>query len=325
MKATISVAMCTYNGARFLEEQLDSIAAQCRLPDELVVCDDGSNDGTVEIVKHFAERAVFPVRFCRNQKTLGSTRNFENAISLCRGDLIALCDQDDIWLSEKLSRMAAILEADPSLGGVFSDADLIDEQSHLIGKRLWQVHRFGFSRAEEFDRRGAMQLLLKHDVVTGATLMCRSPLREFIVPIPEIWVHDGWIAWMLVLYSRLTFVGERLVRYRVHPAQQLGVGHSRRSWRDPVEDRDKLENMAQQFEKLRERWIGRPGNDYAACLATIDEKISFLRHRRELPQGFAARAWSVLRSSGMYERYGRGLSSMRGDLLLGPCRGDLRA
>lgn len=103
-KLSISVAMCTYNGSAFLQEQLDSIAAQTRLPDELVICDDGSSDSTVDIVERFAHGVSFRVQLFRNPQNLGSTRNFEQAMRLCTGDLIALSDQDDVWMPEKLAR-----------------------------------------------------------------------------------------------------------------------------------------------------------------------------------------------------------------------------
>src|ERR1019366_197610 len=96
-KNRISVALCTYNGERFLSQQLASIGKQTRLPDELVVCDDSSTDRTVAIVREFAASVSFPVRVFENQRNLGSAANFERAIRLCDGDLIALSDQDDIW------------------------------------------------------------------------------------------------------------------------------------------------------------------------------------------------------------------------------------
>src|SRR5215470_8302349 len=110
----ISVAMCTYNGARFLAEQLGSLAAQSRLPDELVVCDDGSTDESAEIVKDFARHAPFPVRLEVNEENLGATKNFEKAIGLCRGEVIALSDQDDVWYPKKLELHESVFVADPS-------------------------------------------------------------------------------------------------------------------------------------------------------------------------------------------------------------------
>jgi glycosyltransferase involved in cell wall biosynthesis len=91
----ISVAMCTFNGGRYLEEQLESIGAQTRPPCELVVCDDGSKDGTISILKRFEANAPFPVRIVQNGIRMGSTRNFDQAIGMARGEFIALCDQDD--------------------------------------------------------------------------------------------------------------------------------------------------------------------------------------------------------------------------------------
>ena len=87
----ISIAMCTYNGSRFLGEQLKSLAEQTMLPSELIICDDASTDATSAIVKGFADEAPFPVRLIRNEVTLGSTKNFEKAICLCAGEAIALC------------------------------------------------------------------------------------------------------------------------------------------------------------------------------------------------------------------------------------------
>ena len=92
-KHRLSIALCTYNGAQFLPAQLESMAAQTRLPDELVVCDDQSTDGSVEIIKSFAHHAPFAIRLEINAKNLGSTKNFEKAIGLCRGEIIGLSDQ----------------------------------------------------------------------------------------------------------------------------------------------------------------------------------------------------------------------------------------
>lgn len=312
----ISVAMCTLNGQRFLGEQLESIAAQTKLPNELVVCDDGSSDLTDSILLDFAQRAPFPVRSVRNEKRLGSTKNFEKAIGLCEGEFIALCDQDDIWESNKLGRLVKSL-GDSGAGGVFSDAQLVDANGRPAQKRLWQLHKFDFRESIEFSRDAAIRLLLKHDVVTGATLMFRASVRNFVMPIPAPWVHDGWIAWMLVLYSQLTFVAEPLVRYRVHREQQLGVG--RRGGQAGVrrgDDRPKFAAMATQFEALRDRWVARPGGQFDEYLALIENKIAFLRSRSQLPSNPMERARAVLSLAPSYKKFARGLSSMRNDFFL---------
>ena len=220
----ISVAICTYNGARYLREQLESIAGQTVLPAELVVCDDGSVDMTLEIAADFARTAPFEVRIYRNQVKLGPTKNFEQATLLCRGEFIALCDQDDWWDPKKLDVQADILGATDA-GGVFCNGLLMDNRSRLIGGSLWESISFrkggGFSKVA--NREEAISILLRGNVVTGATIMFRSHLRDRLLPFPEEWIHDGWLAWMLVLHSRLVACSDALIHYRVHASQQVGV------------------------------------------------------------------------------------------------------
>jgi glycosyltransferase involved in cell wall biosynthesis len=104
-KQRLSVALCTYNGTQYLQEQLDSIAAQTKLPDELVICDDRSSDNTVEIIKLFSSKVSFPVHLHINEINLRTIKNFEKAISLCTGDIIVLSDQDDVWKPCKTERI----------------------------------------------------------------------------------------------------------------------------------------------------------------------------------------------------------------------------
>ena len=134
----ISVAMCTYNGERFLPQQLASIAAQTRLPDELVVCDDRSTDRTVAIVREFAASVPFPVKVFENERNLGYSANFEAAIRRCEGDLIALSDQDDIWYPQHLETLQRpFLEPRfPPVGWVYSNLDEIDESGAVVNRRF---------------------------------------------------------------------------------------------------------------------------------------------------------------------------------------------
>jgi len=123
----ISIALATYNGAAFLASQLQSLAAQSHLPFELVVTDDQSSDDTVRIIESFAASAPFPVRIHVNDARLGWRANFVKAVGLCQGDLISLCDQDDVWYPDKLATVTAAF-TDPSVLLVYHNADLIDEQ-----------------------------------------------------------------------------------------------------------------------------------------------------------------------------------------------------
>ncbi len=220
--ARVSVALCTYNGARFLDPQLDSFATQTRLPDELVVCDDGSTDDTVTILERFKNRAPFPVRIFRNETRLGSTKNFEKAIGLCTGDLIATSDQDDVWLPEKLALSQAALADDDGCGLVFSDADVVDDDLRSSGHRMWDAVHFGRLARRRVRKGRGFEVLLRQWVVTGATMMFRVDYRPCILPIPDNWVHDGWIAFVIGAMARVGSVECSTMKYRQHAAQQIG-------------------------------------------------------------------------------------------------------
>jgi len=222
----ISIALCTYNGEKFLGEQLDSILGQSLLPDELVICDDGSVDSTLEILEAFRSRAAFPVRIHRNGANLGSTKNFEQAISLCSGEVIALCDQDDVWKPHKLERLAATLEEHPAAGYAFSDAELVDENLQPLGRRLWESVRFSGDIKELFLQGAQFRCLIRQHVVTGATMAFRAPVGRLAMPFPEqgTLIHDGWIALVGSATGALGVpVEEPLVAYRQHTNQQIGA------------------------------------------------------------------------------------------------------
>jgi glycosyltransferase involved in cell wall biosynthesis len=222
IRKRISVALCTFNGERFLPRQLASMQQQTRLPDELVVCDDGSTDQTVAIVRSFASSVSFPVKVFTNQRNLGSTKNFEQAIQLCSGDLIALSDQDDIWLPNRIARSEQELEQHPEAGLVFSDGEIVDDQDRPVGSRMWPSAQFSQALCEELTA-GQYDLLFQYRFVTGATVMFRSHLRAVCLPIPPDWIHDEWLAAMIPAFAKLRPIDEPLIFYRRHASQQVGL------------------------------------------------------------------------------------------------------
>lgn len=215
--------MCTYNGERFLQEQLDSFLHQTRLPNELVICDDCSTDNTVHLLGNFAAKAPFPVRIIINPINLGFIKNFEKAISLCQGDIICLSDQDDVWLSEKLALLENCFKASPSLGAVFTDAFLVDEELRPSGWHLWDTIRFPPAQRKRFNSGQAFAILLNHNVVTGATLGFRAHLKELVLPIPASWIHDAWIAILSAAASEIAYIQTPLIKYRQHAGNQIGA------------------------------------------------------------------------------------------------------
>jgi glycosyltransferase involved in cell wall biosynthesis len=223
----ISVAMTTYNGARFLCEQLESIFAQSRLPDELVVCDDCSSDQTLQLLRDYAERAPFDMKVVVNDARLGSTKNFEKAVSLCSGDVIALCDQDDVWRPDKLAVSEQTFQADPELGVVLTNADLINEKGSALRGDLWSRCRLNRGRQRALTGSRRYDLLFGLPFTTGATMAFRSRFKPLVLPFPTetpTFIHDRWIAVVIAAVGRIGLIEEKLVKYRLHRQQQLGVG-----------------------------------------------------------------------------------------------------
>jgi glycosyltransferase involved in cell wall biosynthesis len=313
----VSVAMCTYNGAAYLEDQLTSIARQTLLPCELVVCDDRSTDATVEMLEDFVAKAPFPVRIIVNEANLGTTRNFEKALRLCTGEFLALCDQDDAWVPEKLQKLAGMLQADPGAGGAFSDAALFDGAAQIQGDSLWQRFHFGTAKQEKF-RRDPVPILLMHDIVTGATLMIRRSVLDEFEHIPNCWLQDGWLTWVIVLSGKMLLTAEKLTHYRLHASQQVGTGRMGLAERIKSirrAERARYLNLVKQCEAVL-GYIAqhRPAaSDIARELAA---KAAFLRRRAKLDSGMAGKVWFIATNIGNYGRYARGARSMRKDLVL---------
>lgn len=313
---SISVALCTYNGQKYIQQQLDSIATQSLVPDELVICDDGSTDRTEEIVGEFAKSAPMRVRYFRNPHNLGATKNFEKAIGLCESNWIALSDQDDLWLPHKMETLAQVLRGKPQAGGVFSDAYLIDGDRNRLPSMLWaQLH---YCPAGSQDTL-APEILLRHNVVTGATMMFRSELRSRLMPIASSWIHDGWIAWMIVLHSRLVPVCEPLMSYRLHASQQVGLPADKSVWARLTRARAAGSSaqmlLAKQFEDLRDFCAEVPNEEGSHLFSDFQRKIRHSRLRGTLPRNRLKRLLSIMGNISDYKRYSLGMITMAKDLL----------
>jgi glycosyltransferase involved in cell wall biosynthesis len=316
----ISVALCTYNGAAYLGEQLASIAAQELPPGELVVCDDASSDHSAEIVGRFTAAAPFPVRFQVNARNLGCRANFEQAIRLCRGRLIALADQDDVWLPHKLRRLRDALAAAPQAGFAFSDAHLVDCRRRPLGCRLWETVRFHRGEQQQWADGGAVEVLLRHNVVTGATLAFRAEYRDLILPIADGWVHDGWIALLLSAVAESAAVAEPLVEYRQHAAQQIGQPRGnlyRQYLRGCRRRRDDYEQIAANCLAARDRLAGVAGSLRSPeILPALEQKAEHFQAKARMRSRRGGRLPLVLREfvQWHYARYSSGWRSLAQDL-----------
>lgn len=314
--------MCTYNGCPFLVEQLASIADQTRQCHEVVVCDDGSSDGTVAEVRRFAASAPFAMQIVENPENLGTTRNFEKAISLCDGDVIVLSDQDDIWMPAKAERMIAQFEQRPDLGFVFTDAEAVDERGRPMGYCLWEAVPFSRRQRASVNNGCALSVLLRRNVVTGATLAFRAKFRSLLLPIPRYCQHDEWIALLLSAIGPCVALDERLIKYRQHPRQQLG--ERPRSLRQQYlvarrDTRASFELVAQRFAAARQRLaasddpVALPG-----AIKALDGKIRHFTAKVGMRTPGCRRLPAIWREMvrGNYARYSLGWKSLAQDIFL---------
>ena len=233
----ISVALATFNGAAFIDEQLASLAAQRHLPGELVVCDDASTDDTVARLEHFAATAPFPVRVKVNPKRLGYRANFMHAAELCRGELIAFCDQDDVWHSDKLASVAARFEASDVLL-VHHNATLVDAEGRYLGK----IDEGGGLGDIDTDRMAASPWRFPQGfaMTFRRDLLALSPLRERSIDYltgTDPLAHDQWIYLVALVFGRIRYIPEPLVDYRQHGANAYGIKRGPKSRRDRLNEK----------------------------------------------------------------------------------------
>jgi glycosyltransferase involved in cell wall biosynthesis len=217
---TVSIAMCTFNGEAFLIQQLNSLAAQTHQPDEIIICDDASNDKSVAIAQAFAKDSGLNVRIHRNDKNLGYVKNFEQAIGLCTQDLIFLCDQDDLWYPEKIKQMVDVFDAEPEVGLVLHDFCWIDDfnQPYPGPIDTYGPHQLSASQLPEEIRKNSINVFMQPypRAWCGCMMAYRRSFNELVLPIFPGKGHDDWILKLLAPITETRFIANPLVRYRMH-------------------------------------------------------------------------------------------------------------
>jgi glycosyltransferase involved in cell wall biosynthesis len=199
----VSIALASYNGGAYILTQLMSFLAQTRLPDEIVVCDDCSSDGTREILERFAAFSPCPVHLHYNSKNLGYSRNFEKALSLCKGEVILLSDQDDFWLPNKIARVLEVLESEPKTYLVVNDMIIADK--NLLPSRHSQLHNTltAGQPASVF--------------YAGCCMAVRRSFLDLALPLPGAnFAHDNWINYLALAIGVRRLISEPLQLYRRH-------------------------------------------------------------------------------------------------------------
>ena len=315
-RLSVGVALATYNGELFLHDQLVSVLGQSRLPDEIVVSDDQSTDQTLAIVREVLEGpcadAGITLRIISHDTPAGAAANFANALAHCTTDLVALCDQDDVWLPHKLESLAAHFDANPELLMVHSDAELIDEEGRQLGMRVLDSLRITKAERRDLESGHGIHALARRNLVTGQTAMLRRTLVDLAGDIPEGFVHDEW--WALVASSCDALVLDPGVfqHYRQHGRNEIGADKS--GWQRLRERLAESQSSFRARHRTRHEGLAAfldsnqwPGTDAARQL--LKGRIAHYEWQAGLPRSRWARLmpikWRYWR--GDYRRYRRGL------------------
>jgi glycosyltransferase involved in cell wall biosynthesis len=316
-----SVALCTYRGERFLGEQLVSVLRQEVAADELVVSDDASDDGTLSVLTGvLTENPDVPttVSWHVNPANVGVARNFEACLLECTGDLVFLCDQDDRWHVDKVERLAKEFSLRPELMLVFTDAALIGAEGQSLGTTLFAELAVTERELRAIERR-PLDVLIRRNIITGATVVVRREVIGVALPIPPGWLHDEWIALIAASMGAIGCLRAAMIDYRQHGGNQIGVTRAT--------VRSRLANLRSEPTFGRQASAARAA-DLVERLRSIDappesqevawELFEFHSARNSYPQQRMKRLRPLAQQlrSGNYRRFARYTTALR-DLVVG--------
>ena len=215
-KKSVSIAIAAYNGEKYIVQQLESLLNQTFLPDEIIICDDSDNDLTFKAIQNFLSGGR--IKYHKNSRPLGIVKNFEKAVTLCRGEYIFMCDQDDLWLPEKVEVMCNRLSADETLDCVFCNSILTDGNLEKLDKTLWDLRKFTPAMQKKLSSGGALEVFCRRVVCSGHNIAFKRRMLEYILPFPDLepFYPDTWIALSAAFNGKVQAVEQNLTLYRIH-------------------------------------------------------------------------------------------------------------
>jgi hypothetical protein len=323
MSLATSIVLCTYNGARYLPAQWASVLAQSQLPDEIVVRDDASTDATPELLTRLAAEAEargVAVRRLHGDCNLGYLANFEVALQAASGEVLLLCDQDDVWDPQKLAIQVAEFARRPELLLLCGNARRVDADGRDLHRSLFEVLRVTPEELRRIHAGQGFNVLLRRSMATGATVALRRSLLAEALPFPTGWVHDEWLAIIAAALGGFDCLESRLVGYRQHGENQIGMPERglAAQWRDLVKPRAALIGMLIARDRiLRARLLAMGDRVPVMDRHRTDEKLRHLCARQTLRGKHWSRIGIVLQEwlGGRYRRYGTGWRSAMRDLV----------
>lgn len=300
---TIGVALITFNGLKYLPQQLESIATQIRPVHHIVISDDRSTDGTWAFLETWAQQAPMRVTLIRNETQLGLSGNFTQAIAAVEADIIFTSDQDDVWVPERVALLTQQFETHPNLLLVHTDATLVDAEGRDLGTTL--LGEVELTRAERaaIHAGDAFSVYCRRSVVTGATVAIRSTLLRLALPFQAGWFHDAWLALIAAAAGEVRLLETPTIHYRQHGSNLVGV-KKRSPWlkfrhvlwqmKGPEQLGKVIADNVASHTLLHARLADIAGTSPAA-LAFSERSLAFYRHRAALPAHALPRLVAVLK------------------------------
>lgn len=222
----ISVAMATYNGESYIEEQLISLAGQIRRPDEVIISDDCSTDGTVEIIKRFIAEHELNWRLLESKTNLGFKRNFRKALSFTTGDVVFLCDQDDVWCEDKIECIAGVFTNNSEVLAVNSSFTVIDGEGlpHSLTESRGKNNYGMLPALSETLTKISFADVFHRNISPGCTMAVRGEFAQDYVRLTECRIpHDWELNLMAASKNELYFCNAPLIKYRIHDSNAIGL------------------------------------------------------------------------------------------------------
>lgn len=318
---SVEAVVAVYNGATYLEAQVRSILGQSSPVDRVIVTDDGSDDDSAAIVERVARETGWSDRvvLTRNPGPRGVAANVVHGLSLTSAEIIMLADQDDVWHADKVSVIRDAFLGEPATDLVHSDARLIDASGNPLGGSLLQAIGVSARELSAIRSGEALRVLLRRNVVTGATLAMRRAVIDRAGTVPPGWIHDEWLAIVAAVSGRVGLLERELIDYRQHGANQIGaeaLTFDGRIGRLRAPRAERNARLLVRAESLAQRLHAAPWAD-ARVRAAADAKLRHERRRSGLPRARIARIPGVLDGlrAGSYRDYGNGLADAVRDLV----------
>ena len=313
--STISIALAAYNGKKYIAQQLESLLKQTRLPDEIVICDDSTDDLTYQALEPFLSSGI--IKYIKNPQPLGVVKNFEKAINHCTGEYIFLCDQDDVWLPEKVEILANTLSENPTVDGVFCNSFLVDENLVKLNKTLWDIRKFTNPMQKTLAAGAALKVFCRRVTCSSHNTAFKRRALEYIMPFPELepFYPDTWIAFSIALNGSWAAINQCLTLYRVHNNNQSNpVGNTVKAAR-----RARKSATAQRNFLLAGEILDRSHVAGATERKMLENFALHHRKRSAYSCNIFIRSWQVVCEllSWRYSKYSNGWRTAAADIVLG--------